>query len=428
MKRIEDGRGRPAGDDESGVFAEQVRDDASLKDVVLDSSNSLMSAAPDEFDTKVRWILESIAEHIDADRGYVYRAHEETHELLYAWSSDERPHDITETLPASVEATGPLFESLAEFESVHAPRLQSIGPDDSGVRNGSGWQSETALGAALVGADVRSLVAVPMVVDWELHGCLAFDTVAREADWDAPTVHTLQTAGDMLAHSLRQVRRERELERQNERLEEFASVISHDLRNPLNVAKGRVELAQETGDTGHLAAAATAHERMSAIIEDVLAMAQQGKVLGVEDLEPVELSDVAERSWETVSTADATLQVETALTVVAHPTRLRQVFENLFRNAVEHGPDDVSIRVGSTPGVDGFFVADDGPGIPASEQDCVLNVGYTTSDEGTGLGLNIVQDIVTAHGWTLSLTESETGGARVEISDVDRLATPVAPA
>jgi signal transduction histidine kinase len=232
----------------------------------------------------------------------------------------------------------------------------------------------------------------------------------------------------MLAHSLRQVRRERELERQNERLEEFASVISHDLRNPLNVAKGRVELARETGDTDHLAAAATAHERMSAIIEDVLAMAQQGKVLGVEDLEPVELSGVAERSWETVSTADATLQVETALTVVAHPTRLQQVFENLFRNAVEHGPDDVRIRVGSTPGLDGFFVADDGPGIPASEHDRVLNVGYTTSDEGTGLGLNIVQDIVTAHGWTLSLTGSETGGARFEISDVDRLATPVTPA
>ena len=59
----------------------------------------------------------------------------------------------------------------------------------------------------------------------------------------------------------------------------------------------------------------------------------------------------------------------------------------------------------------GFAVADDGPGIPADDRDRVFESGYTTGD-GTGLGLAIVKTIAEAHGWTVSVTESDAGGAR----------------
>ena len=88
-------------------------------------------------------------------------------------------------------------------------------------------------------------------------------------------------------------------------------------------------------------------------------------------------------------------------------------------DAVEHsstaersdGP--VSVTVGAFDG--GFYVADDGPGIPPARRETVFDPGVTTAADGTGFGLAIVREIAEAHGWTVSVTESESGGARFEI-------------
>jgi len=214
---------------------------------------------------------------------------------------------------------------------------------------------------------------------------------------------------------------ERQLERQNERLERFASVISHDLRNPLEVAMARVDFARETGDAEHFEKTEAALDRMNALIDDVLTLARQGET--VDDPEPVRLDEAAADAWALVDTADATLEIETGTAVQADPGRLQELFENLFRNAVEHGstspspqaPEDavehagpdVSVTVGDLAGEPGFFVADDGPGIPPQDHDSVFDSGYSTSDTGTGLGLSIVRTIAEAHGWEVRATESE---------------------
>jgi signal transduction histidine kinase len=64
------------------------------------------------------------------------------------------------------------------------------------------------------------------------------------------------------------------------------------------------------------------------------------------------------------------------------------------------------------------IIEDDGDGIPADERDEAFDYGHTTRDEGTGFGLSIVADIVDAHDWHISITESNEGGARFEISGV----------
>jgi PAS domain S-box-containing protein len=218
--------------------------------------------------------------------------------------------------------------------------------------------------------------------------------------------------------------REAALERQNERLDAFASIVSHDLRNPLNVAQGRVDLAQTTaeGDTEHLAAAADALDRIESIVEHTLTLAREGDTVG--DPEPVSLADVAADSWETVDTAAAELAIETDREVLADPDRLRNLFENLVRNAVEHGGPDVTIRVGDLD--DGFYVADDGPGIPDEIADVLFEPGQSSIGENTGFGLAIVHEIATAHGWTVAATESPDGGARFEIRGIERGHPPMA--
>jgi len=219
------------------------------------------------------------------------------------------------------------------------------------------------------------------------------------------------------------VRERRELERQKERLEEFASIVSHDLRNPLNVARNRVELARRDGDLSHLDHVIRSHDRMEALIDDLLTLARSGDV--IDDREPVDLATLIERCWADLETADATLVVEADRRIRADRSRLRQLVENLLRNAVAHGSTDdgdadadgVTVTIGDCS--DGFYVADDGPGVPPDDRDDVFEVGYSTADTGTGFGLRIVQQVAEAHGWTIRLTESAAGGARFEISGVE---------
>jgi PAS domain S-box-containing protein len=210
--------------------------------------------------------------------------------------------------------------------------------------------------------------------------------------------------------------RERELERQTERLEEFASVVAHDLRNPLTVAIGHTEVLQEEYDDEFVDRIADAHERMERLIDDLLALAREGRI--VDEAQPVALERVAEDAWATVATADADLVVETARTVEADADRLRTMFENLFRNAIEHGGDDVTVAVGDVDGDErGFYVEDDGPGIPAEDRETVFERGYSTDDGGTGFGLAIVGEIADAHGWDVRATESAGGDVTRDPSD-----------
>ncbi|KKF39236.1 HTR-like protein [Halorubrum saccharovorum] len=226
--------------------------------------------------------------------------------------------------------------------------------------------------------------------------------------------------------------REAALERQNERLDAFAGIVSHDLRSPLNVAQGRVELAREMDDDPDcLDAAVDALDRIESIVDHTLTLAREGETVG--DPEPVSVAEVAADSWETVDTASASLSVETDGAILADPDRLRNLFENLVRNSVEHGStgsraepgdsvehggEDVRIRVGDLP--NGFYVEDDGPGIAEEIRDDLFEPGESGVAGNTGFGLAIVQEIATAHGWTVEAVDATDGGARFEVRGVQR--------
>ena len=247
------------------------------------------------------------------------------------------------------------------------------------------------------------------------------------------------------------VERRRQLEQQRERLDEFASVVSHDLRNPLSVAVGNIELARDfegAAADDRLDRAHDALEYMNDLTSDLLTLAREGR--SVEEMSAAELDAVVERAWRTAGDASrAALVVDDPLpTVDCDRSRLRQALENLFRNAIEHGADDTdesldesrsvaaadeiapgtvsaptgteespndaagppraadreqtdgepSVRIFVGALSDGFYIADDGPGIGPDERERVFDPGHTTDDDGTGFGLAIVERIAEAHG------------------------------
>jgi two-component system OmpR family sensor kinase len=275
-----------------------------------------------------------------------------------------------------------------------------------------------------VRAEYRSVISAPVGDD------ALFQAVATERDaFDETDLELVETLMAHAAESARRARTERTLRRQNERLDEFASVVAHDLRNPLSSIRANAQLARETGDEEAVEAIVSSVDRMEGLVSELLELSRAGEV--VDEPEGVSLRRVAHQAWSSVDAPTATLTVEGDRELSADPPRLRRLLENLLANAVEHGStssqpqaddaathggEDVTVSVGPLDG--GFFVADDGRGVPVDERDAVFEQGYTTTDGGTGFGLAIVREIAEAHGWTVELAESESGGARFEFVGV----------
>ncbi|SDY39969.1 response regulator [Halopenitus persicus] len=205
---------------------------------------------------------------------------------------------------------------------------------------------------------------------------------------------------------------EQELQYRNEVLESFANTVSHDLRNPLNVAEGQLQLAQETGDFEHLEEVTQAHNRMRDLIDELLHFARG------DDFELVEVSleEIAQKAWATVTSEDVDLIVEDDLAFEVYGNTADRVFENLFWNAIDHG-DAETIRVGALE--NGFYVEDDGSGIPESHRERVFESGFSTDEESPGYGLSIVQKIADLHNWNIRVTKGDSGGAQFEITNLE---------
>jgi signal transduction histidine kinase len=226
----------------------------------------------------------------------------------------------------------------------------------------------------------------------------------------------IETAIERIEHVRRLRNQKAELEAKNARLDAFAGKVSHELRNPLTLLLGRLDLARETGDFDHLDDLEDTLNRMDRLVNDILTLSRTGDV--AVDPEAVRLERIAADSWARIRTEDAAIAVETDAAVVADEDRLRQVFENCFRNAVEHAGDGVTVRVGDLP--DGFYVEDTGRGLPPARWAAVSDAEDPFDAKWPGFGLPIVVEVADLHGWAVSAAESDAGGTRFEFRGVDR--------
>jgi signal transduction histidine kinase len=169
-------------------------------------------------------------------------------------------------------------------------------------------------------------------------------------------------------------------------------------------------------ESDDLKAVSGAVNRIESLTDDLLALARMGEE--VVEVDRIPLKTLAGNCWHNVSTADAALSVETEASIEADDSRLQQLFENLFRNAIEHGGEDVTVTVGLLDGQSGFYVADDGTGMTDEVKEQAFDSGYSTQEDGTGFGLAIVSRAAEAHNWEIAVTDSATGGARFEFSNV----------
>jgi len=268
-------------------------------------------------------------------------------------------------------------------------------------------------------------VGAPVTIDGETYGTLCFSNEEPRTDpiTDEERGFVSVLAG-WVSHELERAKHYAELHEQNERLDEFAGIVAHDLRNPLAGAIGFTELAQErlarveNGDeelAGFLDRVRGSLDRMESMIAECLILAKEGADVG--EREAIELEPLVRDAWGTIRTRDATFtaDIDPGTTVLADAERLQRLFENLFRNCVEHGGPGVTVTV--TGDEHGFTVADDGPGLPPAVESALGGADLDTV-KSFGLGLLIVQRVVSGHDWDLSV-ESSADGTTFGVSDVN---------
>ncbi|WP_066415550.1 sensor histidine kinase [Halorubrum aethiopicum] len=355
------------------------------------------------FEAKLEEIFELGCEYLDLPNGFLTRIENGTQHI----EASRATHSALEQGEAC-----PLEEAYCK-RTVELDRLLTVVDAAN-----EGWEGEPAYERFGLGTYIGGRVEI----DAELYGTLCFaDTDARGESFSDLQKTFVELLTRWVSYELERERARAQLQHERDRFEEFASVVSHDLRNPLNTAVGHLELLAEESDSERIDPVQRSLARMETLIEDLLTLARDG--VRVEELETVDLAETARDGWSTAETAAAELTVELDRTRIrADESRLRQLLENLFRNAVDHGGSDVAVRVGRLDAASGFFVEDDGPGIPEDERDQVFETGYTTSDEGTGFGLSIVEEIAAAHDWTVTVGESGSGGARFEVDGVEFVA------
>ncbi|TKX53422.1 PAS domain S-box protein [Halorubrum sp. SP3] len=271
-------------------------------------------------------------------------------------------------------------------------------------------------------------------------GWVWLESRTRSLPADSPVGELLVNSRDVSARKAR----ERRLTDRNERLDRFASIVSHDLRNPLSVIRGSMEMARLRGETGPLERGERAVDRIDRLVSELLTLARQGT--GMDEPAEFALASVARDAWETAAgdDGDAQLVVARDARMYGDRGRTRQALENLFRNATEHAKPGASTDEGvgggetrngdESDGADdaltvlvtaterGFLVADDGIGIDPDDRESVFDSGFTTRADGTGYGLDIVREVVESHGWTVELRAPADGP--VNLPDGRRLRLP----
>jgi PAS domain S-box-containing protein len=267
-------------------------------------------------------------------------------------------------------------------------------------------------------------------------GTLEFDIIGLEgtrrhmeshaAPLHRPDGSTVQVA--LTRDVTEQKEHEERLERKTERLESFASMLAHELRNPVTIGQiysqqlpaetdSGADSETDSSDSEAVEYVTEAFDRIEDMIDVMLVVTRGSEAVGGSC--SVDLADEARAAWDDVDAPDATLDVALDRTIQADETYVRHFFRNLLENAVQHDGADVTVTVGDFPS--GFYVAD-GDGIPPEERDAVFEAGYTTATDGggTGLGLAFVRELADVYGWDCDVTENEDGGARFEFRNVDR--------
>lgn len=239
------------------------------------------------------------------------------------------------------------------------------------------------------------------------HGVIGLD--AGDRTLDPFTIELAHVLAANVEAALDRAEQERRLMAQSERLEEFAALSSHELRNRLQVALGTAERARAEEDITAVDDVIDALGRMDRLVGQLLTLARTGSVS--HSTESLALSGIVDTAWHAVGMDGVTLSIADDAIVTADRDALLEVFEMLFRTVLES--DSEHVRAGTLS--DGFYLEDDASTVdPADLFEPTYSDGETSGDSAY-----LVSVIANAHSWTIDVEPRDGGGTRLSFRKVD---------
>jgi signal transduction histidine kinase len=271
---------------------------------------------------------------------------------------------------------------------------------DGSIRSVLGLEA----GPSFASARARVRQALWVGVALSLVGALALGALARQ--W---------------ARGEEQRRRASERAARGDALARMAAMAAHEIRNPIGVIRGAVDLVQERAgarlsddDREALSDVLGEVERLRRLTQDFIDLAREPTLLKA----PTNLAQSGAEAAHALARSHPSLAVDLAVPHIlldADATRVRQVLVNLLTNAAQAGARRVVIRGDVLDGFARLVVEDDGPGVDPALRDRLFDPFATGRADGTGLGLAISRQIAERHGGALALVPSRAAGASFEL-------------
>jgi len=263
------------------------------------------------------------------------------------------------------------------------------------------------------------------IADGEMHGTLNVYSTRPDA-FDGEERDALRRLGSVVAYALSSVERDRELQRERNRLEFMNRLLRHNLLNSLNVVKARLDLLDGRVDYEVHDDLEVATDRTQEMIDFVQTVRKVTKVIGrgkEQELEPQPIDDVLEsrvvRAQQTYPDAAFHLESLPSADVIADDL-LGEVLDNILINAVQHNPVEepqIWIDTSADEACVTVTIADDGPGIPDDRKDAIFDrESMDLHDPGSGFGLYLVGEIVASYGGEITVDDNEHGGATFRLT------------
>lgn len=402
----------------------ELRFRVGLEDLVTAMSTQFLGAHEDELPEVVERSLKDLCDYFGLDRGYVLKSSEAATgiELFVEWWAEGVSQVSTPIPELPIDAQRFWVRALRSGQPVHIPQVDGELPPGG----------ERAI-AALRHDGVQSILFVPLRARDIQVGFMGFEGRRRACTWSDESIALMRTVGELFVGAVDRSRaegalaaaaaeleqRNEELERSNRELEQFASIVSHDLKSPLQVVRGFVELLGRQADSDpsqaseaqtYVAAALRGAARMDRLIDDLLTYSRAGHrptELVAVDLD-VTVSEVLADSAALINETGAIVTAGPLPTVRGDATQLRQLLQNLITNAIKFRrpgvTSEVSISGASTGDHWVIDVADNGIGVDAEHRDEIFAMFsrlHHGDRPGSGIGLAICARVVANHGGSI---------------------------
>ncbi|MFW9916257.1 MAG: response regulator [Candidatus Thorarchaeota archaeon] len=358
-------------------------------------STGFINLTSEEIDTGINYTLELLGEFAGADFFSLFLLSGKEFSCTHTWQAEgvQSIQDSWQNL--KIENYPWIIDQFDRQKVILVPSVSAMLQGEGSAENFEAFNSISALG-------VKNFVLAPLIRGSVLTGFLGFASLDEDKVWQEEHIVLLRMAGETFANALERRKSEELLRRQKEELSEFAHAMAHDLRNYTLAIQGYADLLKKNYNKGYAEKIDTLAKGMHELLRRSVSLADAGLI--AEKTDEVNLNVLVKTVADAIIPASIAFVQDDLPTVLGDQQKLSEVFQNLFENAVTHGkPNKIQVRREDSEDGISILISNDGIELLPENRSMIFTRRFTTKEEGGGLGMEIIQKVLSAHSWEINL-------------------------